>query len=228
MTPMFLPSRSANFWMAASALTMSLLASRKIRAEKSTLRMRVCVAVVFAQSRSALPDATICRRSVAVPASQLHLEVRRADGASELVEMTLRHRSIEYPVRPLVALDEGERQRVAGEGDVDLFRGLDLRQRVGLRGRARAGWRVGGGERGDDHECGGGAMQDGVFACGSPPGSRARRWRRKRRRSTPCHARGTGGGAAGHPSRARVLHSRPARSRTSPPLVQMAPAFLRC
>ena len=54
----------------APALTSSPPPSTKIRLEKSTWASRVSVCVVFAHSRSARPEATICKRSVTEPGCQ--------------------------------------------------------------------------------------------------------------------------------------------------------------
>ena len=72
MTPMFLPPKSVNFCNAVP-LTRNPPPSRKISDEKSTSSIRVIVAVVLAQSISALPEATIASRSATVPTIQLTL-----------------------------------------------------------------------------------------------------------------------------------------------------------
>ena len=66
----------------------------KIRFEKSTFASRDCVCVVFAHSRSALPEATICRRSVTDPAIQFTLRFG-SPTARPICAMTRLHRSIE-------------------------------------------------------------------------------------------------------------------------------------
>jgi hypothetical protein len=57
----------------AVPLTRKPPPSRKISDEKSTSSIRVCVAVVLAQSMSAFPEATIAIRSATVPTIQLTL-----------------------------------------------------------------------------------------------------------------------------------------------------------
>src|SRR5215813_4493071 len=104
MTATERPDRSEKDLTGPASLTSTPPVSRKISDEKSTSCIRVSVAVVFAQSMSALPEATIAIRSETVPGIQL---VLRSDTpvARESCAITFLQRSIEYPMgSPLLSL----------------------------------------------------------------------------------------------------------------------------
>ena len=70
-TESFLPARSAAFFTPPSARTSKAPVWRKVTVLKSTFSWRLSVLVVTPHSMSALPSATIARRSGVVPATQL-------------------------------------------------------------------------------------------------------------------------------------------------------------
>ena len=100
-TAIFLPPMSATRLTGESDFTRKPPPSTKIRFEKSTEASRASVCVVFAHSMSALPDATICRRSDTDPPTQFTLRFG-SPTARPICAITRLQMSIEYPAGSLL------------------------------------------------------------------------------------------------------------------------------